>query len=1235
MQRSRFSRAGLTLLFLAVLAGPAHATFSGVNGTIAYHTVSGLFTTDGGPLLQAPPNTQNSPAFSPDGRQIAFVESPFGEGLSIRIVDSDGGNLRELVSRDAVDAFLAPGETAGITQLSSPAWSADGQRIAFAVFNRLAPSLNGIWSIGVDGSGLRGEFRGVDSNTPRIKWPEWSPEGKKIVYWCQFRQYSPSSAKDDLCVVDTTNGAVRILPIDMLVGSFYPLSTRQLGRPKWTPDGQRIIFTIQYQSPDVFTNQFYNGPYTRQEIFSVRADGTGLRKLTDSPPVYVPTLNAIFAVQTRSFSYPVMSPDGKTIIAQGVSFESGVGTSGLWKMGADGQGATLFHIPANPNEFISGLDWQAIPFDLAVYLEDGHGHELNGLKVELRTVGGTVLDDAPYASTGGSYVFKTVGPGEYVVRATLVDNKVVAGSVPAFDIRTNNEDLSPTEPVWTEHRITMPAARGLITTLNFADSPGLHATNVEAGHRHRLDDMANIYFRVRQYVDWVKLNLVPDTGRTVKFYTFALFDQGADPGEDGFVEPDRAFYRGLPASISMGTELSKYESRDGIAEPGEADAAPENAEWHEFTHHLTHTFVLPYQCEGENHGGSTNPDTCDSLFEGMAMFFPTVAEQQIEDTNDVNYDGMGGLEWNTRAYRIRSTDDGPVSSEDLAVASLLWDLLDSDVDRDPVQIISSTGLHIPYELSDTISSSLATLWGQLTTSRPRTVADLRQMFGTPAITVNLDAAAPADIAPLDAVFLMHGFYPINGDQVISDTHKEHHYDVAAAQRSNPSLPRNAWVGRTDHIVYSATGPETPQIPRFNAPSNRNARVNVSIRDASGSPVSGAEVSLVARAVPIGGATGTGQTSTFTRRVENGENAPLHYEPPIYFSYLLPQGAPLPPCDPVNDTQVSVTVSATINGYSSAEQPPFDNCAFWQWVTGAPGATPTAYTLTFPEDSALPVTSLYKVASESVVLNSTLGYWAFELSCADPVEGGFAAGCNRTEYRVDGGELTRYSNTVVLKNPGLHLIEYRSVDAVGNEEEFQSVTLGVGVDPDTDGDGLSDRTEIGLFTNPQDPDSDDDGLADGFEVTYGINPLVPDTDGDGLTDGREIQLGTDALGTDSDSDDIPDGEEVDRYLSNPLDDDTDNDGVIDGPDNCLLAANPTQTDTDADRYGNRCDPDFNNNDTVDSNDASLLRARLGMSSDLAPAQDLNDSGTVNAADTSILRSMFRKPPGPSAGGGDYD
>lgn len=91
-------------------------------------------------------------------------------------------------------------------------------------------------------------------------------------------------------------------------------------------------------------------------------------------------------------------------------------------------------------------------------------------------------------------------------------------------------------------------------------------------------------------------------------------------------------------------------------------------------------------------------------------------------------------------------------------------------------------------------------------------------------------------------------------------------------------------------------------------------------------------------------------------------------------------------------------------------------------------------------------------------------------------------------------------------------------------------------------------------------------------------------------------------------------------------DLDSDGVTDATDNCTLNANVSQLDTNGDGIGNRCDPDFNNNGIVDSQDGAILKATFG--SNAFPDFDLNGNGIVDSNDGARLKAKFGKAPGPS-------
>lgn len=139
-----------------------------------------------------------------------------------------------------------------------------------------------------------------------------------------------------------------------------------------------------------------------------------------------------------------------------------------------------------------------------------------------------------------------------------------------------------------------------------------------------------------------------------------------------------------------------------------------------------------------------------------------------------------------------------------------------------------------------------------------------------------------------------------------------------------------------------------------------------------------------------------------------------------------------------------------------------------------------------------------------------------------------------------------------------------MDGLTNKEEKL-----LGTDPknpDTDGDGLKDGEEVNKYkTDPLKADTDGDGLKDGEEVNqYRTDPLKADTDGDGLNDYAELMTHkTDPLKADTDGDGLKDGEEVNQYKTDPLKADTDGDGLKDGDEVMKYKTDPLNADSDGD------------------------------------------------------------------------
>src|SRR4051794_4582059 len=154
-----YALASLVTLFALALALPAQGAFPGANGQIAYHSADGsdqeILVTGGGAL------TSNSwddrtPAYSPDGKKIAFVSLQDGN-QEIYVMDADGGNQVRRTTNPLPD--------------TDPSWSPDGTKIVYSSLQAGNPD---IYVMNADGTGTPQrltEDAGADTD------PAWSPDG--------------------------------------------------------------------------------------------------------------------------------------------------------------------------------------------------------------------------------------------------------------------------------------------------------------------------------------------------------------------------------------------------------------------------------------------------------------------------------------------------------------------------------------------------------------------------------------------------------------------------------------------------------------------------------------------------------------------------------------------------------------------------------------------------------------------------------------------------------------------------------------------------------------------------------------------------------------------------------------------------------------------------------------------------------------------------------------------------
>ena len=216
------------------------------NSPIGFRQLLLLMNADGTnvrELSNDPQHHQNTPAWSPDGRTIAFTRTvlDFSSGSELWVMDANGDNQRLVY------------DSPGVSGAFYPSFSPDSSRIAFS------DDRDGdyeIYVINVDGTNLRQ----LTNNTVNDNGADWSSNGK--IAFNRERVYGAGNGSvagnGDIYVMnDDGTNQTRLTKHGNV--DFYPI---------WSPDNTQIVFSRGSRNADVY---------------KMNADGSNVVRLTHEP----------------------------------------------------------------------------------------------------------------------------------------------------------------------------------------------------------------------------------------------------------------------------------------------------------------------------------------------------------------------------------------------------------------------------------------------------------------------------------------------------------------------------------------------------------------------------------------------------------------------------------------------------------------------------------------------------------------------------------------------------------------------------------------------------------------------------------------------------------------------------------------------------------------------------------------------------------------------------------------